>query len=335
MTGTPDDRISEDLNRIRTGVADSLEIRGGIREKQLGECVTKVNPTKAAKSKHLDIGPLDVDEITDEKGDIPLGHHDVGAAYVTKAEYAKRICISGKQLRYAETNFMGRLGDRLSEGLDFVWDKAVIDAACGQMLTGDECNIKVISPECCIEHNDQGYTPEKLTQAIRLLQEMNNNQAQPIVPLTLGGHEQLTKFAQFTNNDFLINGQRSAYTGSLMRSSMWFGATFKMIGDRTIRNVKTGTCFNMPVIKSEPYVNGAGQVVPHTFVRYIPIWDKRAIYWEPGYAPQVIAFPIWKERAKPFGTSEVRIDAEFGMGRVDNCGVVIMKIVEQNKLLRL
>lgn len=332
---TVDDGVETDLNRIRTGIADRLEIRGGLRAKQLAECVMKVGTTKASKSKHLDIGPLEIDEITDEKGDVPLGHHDVGAAYVTKAEYAKRICISGKQIRRAETEFMTRIGDRLGEALDHTWDKAAIDAACGQMLIGDECKLEVVTPECCIEHNDQGWTPEKITQAVRLLQEMNNNNAMPIIPLTLGGFEQLTQFAQFTNNDFLINGQTSVYSGMMMRSMKWFGATFKMVGDRTIRDVRKHTCHNVPTVKAEPYRDASGAIVPGKFVRYVPIWDKRAIYWEDGYDSKVNAFPIWKERGKPHGTSEIRIDAEFGMGRVDNCGVVIVKVVEENKLLKV
>lgn len=331
---TVDGNSAADLNTIRTGIADRMEIRGGIREKQLGECVTKVASTKASKSKHLEIGNLEIDEITDEKGDVPLGHHEVGAAYVTKAEYAKRICISGKQLRRAEVSFMDRIGDRLNEAYDHVWDKALIEAACGSMLVGDECKMEVVYPECCIEHNDQGFTPEKLTQAITLLQQMNNGQAMPIVPMTLGGYQDLTQFAQFTNSDFLINGQTSVYSGQMMRSQHWFGATFKSVGDRTIRNPKTHTCFNIPTIKAEPYRDGSGNIVPETFVRYIPIFDKRAVYWEAGYDVNVEVFDIWKERGKPKGTAEIRIDGEFGMGRVDNCGVVILKVVEKNKLLR-
>lgn len=332
---TIDDGNANDLNRIRTAVADSLEIQAGIREKALGDCVTKVASTKADKSKHLHIGSLEIDEVTDEKGDIPVGEFDIGATYVVKAEYSKRICISGKQLRRAETQFVGRLSDRLSEAWDFKWDQAVIEAACGGMLHGDECKLEVTYPECCIEHDDQGMTPDKITMAVRMLQEMNNNRAKPIIPLTLAGHQQLTKFAQFTNNDFLIGGQQSAYTGSLMRSMHWFGATFKMIGDKTVRNVRTQRGHTKPVMKVEPYRTSGGAIVPGKFIRYIPVWDAKAIYWEPGYAPEVTVEEVWKQRGKPKGTSEIRIDGEFGMGRNDNWGVVIVKVVEENKLLRV
>lgn len=333
---TVDDGVSGDLNRIRTSVATNLAIHAGVRERALGDCVTKVASTKASKSKHLSVGPLEVDEVTDEKGDIPLGHHEVGAAYVTKAEYSKRLCFSGKQIRRAETEFAGRLSDRLNEAMDHVWDKALMDAACGQMIVGDECNLRVVNVECCIEHNDQGITPEKITQAVTLLQKMNNGNARPIIPFTAEMHRQLTSFAQFTNSDFLIEGQSSAYSNMMMRekNQKWFGATFKSVADRKMEDVTKHTCRTVPTIKAEPYVVN-GVVQPNKYVRYIPVYDARAIYWEAGYDAAVDMFPIWKERGKPKGTSEMRIDAEFGMGRVDNCGVVILKVVEECKLLKV
>lgn len=330
------DGMETNLNRIRTAVADQVMIHAGIRERQLGECVTKVESTRASKSKHLTISSNEgMSEVDQKKGDIPLGHYEIGAAYVTKKEYATRICISGKDIRHAEASFIERIADTIREDADYVWDRAMIDAACGNMLIGDECHTEVIDVECCIEHNDQGYTPEKITQAVTLLQKMNNGRADPIVPLTMAGYEQLTKFAQFTNSDFLIDGQRSVYTGQMMRSMMWYGSTFKMVGDRTIKNGLNQKCHNIPVIKAEPYRDETGAIVPNKFVRYVPIFDRRSIFWETGYEDMVNVFPIWRERGKPHGTSEIRADTEFGMGRVDNCGVVIMKIVEDCKLLRV
>lgn len=331
---TLDGGVRGDLNRIRTAIASDLKIQGGIREKQLGACVTKVPTTKADKSKHLTIGSLEVDEVTDEKGDIAVGHYDVGAAYLTKSEYAKAVCFSGKQLRRAEVFPVERVGQRLREAMDHAWDKGVIEAACGNMLVGDECRMEVVAVGQKIPHDNSGITPEKITTAVRMLQEMNNGTARPIIPFTYAMQEQLTRFAQFTNNDFLLNGQESAYTGQLMKSSKWFGAMFKIVSDRRWDDVPKHTCQLKPTIKASPYtINGAVQ--PDEYIRYIPVWDANAIYWEAGYDPDVVFEEVWKQRRKPKGTSELRIDGEFGFARVDNCGVVLIEVVEKNTFLRL
>lgn len=331
-----DDGMQNDRNRIQTGVATSMEIHGEIRKRAMAECVTKVNSTKAAKSKHLNFGSLEVDEVTDEKGDIALGHYDIGASYVTKKEYAKRICISGKEMRRMEVGTESSAAMALNEGMDATFDRAMIDAACGQMLVGDECKLQVLDVSCCIEHGDQGITPEKIVEATTLLMKMNNGNARPVIPFTSGMSAQLTAFDEFTHNDFMIDGMPSAYTNSMMRQKggKWFGATFKQVFDRRMRDVTQKTCPLQPIIKAEPYIVN-GNIVPNKFVRYIPVFDAKAIKWETGYDVGVSMYPIWKERGKPKGTSEMRIDAEFGMGRTDNCGVVIMKIVEECKLLKV
>lgn len=334
---TLDTSSDQSLNRIKAAVNTRLEIMHGVRDGYLKDCAVKKPTTKAEKSKHLHLGSLGrLQEVTSQKGELPIGHYNVGSVLLAKREFWKGICFGGKELRYSAAFPVDGVAQRLMESYNVAWDEAWVEAACGPMMVGDECAPKFLYPDCCIEHDETGITPQKIARAVSILKQRTNGQAMPIIPMTWNLQEQLTRFPEWTNWDYICKESDSAWCGNMMKVGGFYGAKFKMVSDYlSMEDPSTQECKLSPILKAEPYRDADGNIVPGKFIRHLPVMDARNMQWEEGFAPSVDFFDVTQQRRKPKGTKEMRLDTEFGVGRTDNCAVVIIKVVEENKDLVL
>jgi len=332
MSTAIDSAGATNFARLQAKLTDQLHMRCGAREQYFKGCYRTVGAQMAKLSQGLHIGTLDMDEVTSEKDDIEVGHHNIGAYYWSKREFAKEICVSGRSLRYDQGNAVPLISARLAEADDAIMDKLLVEAACGPEIIGDQCAPTINKDICCIEHNGLGITPSKIVEVATAIRRWCPG-TNIIIPITVDMHAQLTKFAEFTNSDFLLNGQHSVYEGQMLESKAWYGVKFKIVKDIRHINSKTGECQLRPLFKSEPYIPAGGAWDGETYVRHIPVWDMNAIVFEEMMAPSITVFDAWKQRRKPKGQIGIRIDHEMGFGIANPKERAVMKILETNKEL--
>jgi hypothetical protein len=184
---------------------------------------------------------------------------------------------------------------------------------------------------CCIEHDGIGITPEKIVSVATAIRRFCPGK-EVIIPITPDIHAQLTAFDAFTNSDFLLPGQKSAYDGMVL-DSKWYGVRFKMVPDFIEGDGASEECELVPTVPAERYIPEGGSWDGESYVRYLPVWVKDAVDFEEYGTPSISMFDVWKQRRKPKGTMAMRIDHEFGFAVNNEKGRAVLKVIEKNKSL--
>lgn len=317
------------VNRIIAKVNSNIRIRCDARDHYLMGCYNIDPSTKAIRSKKPHIGSLKMNEVTSEKQDVDVQHYSVGATYLTKQEYNTTVCFSGRDLRYSEKDIVSPVSDRMMEADDNLMDNVMIDSLLGPMMVGDQCRPHLVKDICCIEHEDTGITPDKISAAATAIRRFCPNH-EVIIPITPDIHRQLTQFDAFTNNDFLLPGQKSANHGMVL-DSKWYNVKFKMVPDFVEGDGEDGQTDLVATIPAERYIDANGDWDGETYVRYLPVWSKMSLDFEEYMRPEMTMYDVWKQRRKPKGTMEARIDHEFGFAMNNPRGRAVLKVLETNK----
>lgn len=313
--------------QLRERINSELRILAGVRAQALAGCYTTLPASKSLLSKSLNIGTLEMSKVTGRLADINQSEITVGATYLAKEEYAEEVIFPGAMLRYAERDPVPKASTRMMEADDYLMDKTLMDALVGPMMVGDSLKPTLDANVPVIPHGGLGMTPDKITEAATLIRRFMPN-ASLMIGCTVDIHRQLTAFEVFVNNDFLLDGQKSAYSGTVLNTK-WYDLMFKMIPDFVREDATTQDRELLPVIQSEPYING-GTWDGQTWIRHVPVWAVESVDFEEMMSPQVEIFDIWKQRRKPKGTLAARIDHEMGFARNNRYGVAIIQVLEVN-----
>ncbi|MEL6467098.1 MAG: hypothetical protein AAFQ58_19220 [Pseudomonadota bacterium] len=316
--------------QLRERINSELRILAGVRAQALAGCYTVLPASKSLLSKSLNIGTLEMSKVSGRLADINQSEITVGATYLAKEEYAEEVIFPGAMLRYAERDPVPKASTRLMEADDYLMDKTLIDALVGPMMVGDSLKPTLDANVPTIVHGGLGLTPDKITTAATLIRRFMPS-ARLMMPITVDMHRQLTAFDAFINNDLLLQGQRSAYSGKVL-DSKWYDVGFKMTPDFVREDATTQERTLLPVIKSEPYIP-ASTWDGKSWVRHVPIYATESVDFEEMMSPQVEIFDIWKQRKKPKGTLAARIDHEMGFARNNRYGVAIIQVIEVNEHL--